>query len=238
MDIMSLFQSGVLRAIGVALITFVALCLHVLLGKDSSPFVANATQLLDGALALGVAGCLFWAAIARVKLPNPPLSAAAADKHVALLAAQGTPVVDGSTGSPIPVVGAATGSANTAAKTLLLLLIIVPIAAMTVSLQGCQLLAPQSIDSKIFAANQVVTSIELGTDQALNAHLITATQARSVSTIAHQINPLIDSVRAAEAANNPTAANQTLNLINTLLAGLQAYVPAPAAGSVTSSAPN
>jgi hypothetical protein len=103
------------------------------------------------------------------------------------------------------------------------------VAATLAALPSCSLLAPQSVDSKLYAANQVVTSIELGTDQALKAGLITSTQAQSVSTIVHQVNPLIDSVRAAEAANNPTAANQTMNLIDSLLAGLQAYVPpAPA----------
>lgn len=93
-------------------------------------------------------------------------------------------------------------------------------------LVGCATLQPQSIDSKIYAANQTVTAIEQGTDLALKQGIITSAQAQSVSTVAHQINPLIDSVRAAEAANNPTAANQTMNLINSLLAGLQAYVPA------------
>lgn len=235
MNIMSLFSSGVLRALGVALITFAALCLHVIYGKDATPFVASATQLLDGALALGVAVALFWAAIARVKLPNPPLSQSAAAAHVDILAKQGAPVVQAVEQRMVEIAketpaAAASSSSSSSVKLALLFLVLVPIAAA--ALHGCAALAPQSIDSKLYAANQVVTSVELGTDQALNAGLITAAQARSVSTIAHQVNPLIDSVRAAEAANNPTAANQTLNLINSLLAGLQAYVPAPAPGSI------
>lgn len=90
---------------------------------------------------------------------------------------------------------------------------------------GCTLLQQQSFDSKLFAVNQTVTAVETGTDAALTAHLITAPQARAVSTVLHQINPLIDAAKAAENANDPTSANKTLTLINALLAGLQAYVP-------------
>lgn len=98
--------------------------------------------------------------------------------------------------------------------------------AAALALCACSSITPQSIDSKLYAANQTVVAVEQGTDDALKAGLITAAQAQAVSTVAHQINPLIDSVRAAEAANNPTAANQTMNLIDSLLAGLKAYVPA------------
>lgn len=92
---------------------------------------------------------------------------------------------------------------------------------------GCTLLQQQSFDSKLFAVNQTVTAVETGTDAALQAKVITVAQARSVSAVLHQVNPLIDAAKAAESANDPASANKTLTLINALLAGLSAYVPAP-----------
>lgn len=82
-----------------------------------------------------------------------------------------------------------------------------------------------SLDQKIYAADQGVTTIVVSTDAALKAKLITPAQAQSVSTIVHQVDPLLDAARAANAANNPASATSTLNLVNTLLAGLKAYVP-------------
>ena len=83
----------------------------------------------------------------------------------------------------------------------------------------------QSIDQRIVAADRAVTLVLISTDDALNAHLITAAQAQTVSTIAHQVDPLLNAARAASAQNNQAAADSTMNLVNTLLAGLKAYVP-------------
>jgi hypothetical protein len=87
--------------------------------------------------------------------------------------------------------------------------------------------ATQSLDQKLLTANRSVTAIIAGTDGALNAHLISSAQAESVSVIVHQVNPLLDSAKAAADANDPANANRTLNLVNSLLAGLGAYVPPP-----------
>lgn len=84
-----------------------------------------------------------------------------------------------------------------------------------------------SVDEQILAANRTVTLVEASTDAALLSHAITADQAQAVSTIAHQVNPLLDSARAASRAADPGAANKTLQLVNQLLAGLKAYVPPP-----------
>lgn len=89
--------------------------------------------------------------------------------------------------------------------------------------------ATQSLDAKILTANQSVTVVLNQTDLALRQHAITPAQAQSVSTIAHQVAPLLDAARAAAAANDPDQANKTLALVNALLAGLQTYVPGGAA---------
>jgi hypothetical protein len=82
-----------------------------------------------------------------------------------------------------------------------------------------------SLDQQIANADQAVTDITTATDDALLVKLISPAQAQSVSTIVHQVNPLLDSARAASEANDPTNASKTLNLVSTLLAGLKAYVP-------------
>ena len=85
------------------------------------------------------------------------------------------------------------------------------------------------LNHQIYVADQAVTSVVSSTDAALNAHLITKKDAQAVSTIAHQVVPLLDSARVAVAANDTAGAGKTLALVNSLLAGLQAYVPkAPA----------
>lgn len=89
--------------------------------------------------------------------------------------------------------------------------------------------ATQSLDQKILAADRTVTVVLTSTDAALNANLITAAQAQSVSTIAHQLNPLLDSAKAASDASDTAGATKTMNLVNALLAGMQAYVPPPKA---------
>lgn len=241
MDTMPKIDSHVLRAAGVALVSLIALLSHMIWSTVSMQTVqTQGEQILDAVLAVISSGGVVWAMIARVRLPNPPLSPSAADAHTAILEKQGLQLSPA--GAPADPLAATSGKPATTALGLAFAIFSAcsPLAAAgfgvafvaVVALAGCQLLARQSIDSKLYAANQVVISVEIGTDQALNAGLITAAQARAVSVVAHQVNPLIDSVRAAEAANNPTAANQTMNLINSLLAGLQAYVPAP-----TSSAP-
>lgn len=97
MDIMSFLNSGVLRALGVAAIGFLALIAHMFFGKDAAAFTASATQLLDGGLAVVVAGAIAYAAYARAKLANPPLTQSAADAHVQVLAAQGQALVPAAT---------------------------------------------------------------------------------------------------------------------------------------------
>jgi hypothetical protein len=91
-------------------------------------------------------------------------------------------------------------------------------------LASCQTTAP-SIDSQILAADNAVTAIVASTDTALVAKLITAAQAQSVSVIAHQVDPLLDAAKAASAVGNASSANASLTLVNTLLAGLSAYIP-------------
>lgn len=85
--------------------------------------------------------------------------------------------------------------------------------------------APAAIDQQIYAADKTVDAVILSTDAALKANLITAAQAQSVSTIAHQVNPLLDAAKAANEAGNSASASSTLTLVTKLLAGLQAYVP-------------
>lgn len=99
-----------------------------------------------------------------------------------------------------------------------------PLVLTLLLLSSC---ATQSIDQQILTADRAITIVVTSTDAALNAHLITAAQAQSVSTIAHQINPLLDSARAANQAADTAGANKTLILVNSLLAGLQAFVPPP-----------
>lgn len=93
MDIMPFLNSGVLRALGLALIAFAALIAHMFFGKDAAAFTANATQLLDGGLAVVVAGGIAVAGWFRARRANPPLTAAAQDHAVAILADQGKAVV-------------------------------------------------------------------------------------------------------------------------------------------------
>lgn len=108
------------------------------------------------------------------------------------------------------------------------LLLLIPLLALS-ACTSLSALSPQTLDQKVYAVNQTSTAVAQGADVALKAHLITKAQAESVSVVLHQVNPLIDSARAAEAANDSTNANKTMNLISTLLAGLQAYVPPPVA---------
>lgn len=82
-----------------------------------------------------------------------------------------------------------------------------------------------SLENQIYVANQAITSIVGSTDAALNAHLITKQQAHSVSAIAHELVPLVDSARSAVAAGETASASKTMSTVNALLAGLHAYVP-------------
>ena len=96
------------------------------------------------------------------------------------------------------------------------------------ALAGCQTLGlstPPTLDAQILAADQTMAAVLLSTDTALNAHLITPQQAKAVSAIAHQVDPLLDSARAASAAADVAGATKTMTLVNSLLAGLAAYVP-------------
>lgn len=82
-----------------------------------------------------------------------------------------------------------------------------------------------TVAEQLLAANKTVTLVEASTDAALLNHLITPQQAQAVSAIAHQVNPLLDSARAAADVEDVAGANKTLALVNELLTGLQAYVP-------------
>jgi len=92
-------------------------------------------------------------------------------------------------------------------------------------LASCTTTTTANITQQIYVADQAVTSIVNSTDAALNAKLITKAQAQSVSTIAHQVAPLLDSARVAVEASDTAGATKTMQLVNSLLAGLQAYVP-------------
>lgn len=92
-------------------------------------------------------------------------------------------------------------------------------------LASCTTTTAAGINQQIYVADQAVTSIVSSTDAALNAHLIDKKDAQSVSTIAHQVIPLLDSARVAVASSDTAGAARTMTLVNSLLAGLQAYVP-------------
>lgn len=98
------------------------------------------------------------------------------------------------------------------------LLLLLPLIALLASCQAT------SFDARLKQANDSVTGVVNVTDTALNAHAISADQATAISTIAHQVAPLLDAAQAAEAANDPTA-DTKLNAVNEILAGLKAYVP-------------
>lgn len=82
-----------------------------------------------------------------------------------------------------------------------------------------------NIDSEIDTANKAITLIEYNTDAALLAGRITKDQAQSVSAILHQINPLLDAAHAAVTLQDTAGATKAMDLVNSLLAGLSAYIP-------------
>jgi len=106
------------------------------------------------------------------------------------------------------------------------------LAIAVAALASCTLLQTQTMQSQIDTANKAVTLVLTTTDSALQAKLITKAQAQSVSTIAKQIEPLLDSAAAAAAASDSAGATKTMTLVNSLLAGLKAYVP-PASPTTT-----
>jgi predicted component of type VI protein secretion system len=87
---------------------------------------------------------------------------------------------------------------------------------------GC---ASLDANRTIHATNQGVTVVLTTTDAALNAHRISSKQAAAVSSVAHQIVPLLDSAKAASDAGDKAGANRALKLADQLLAALDAYVP-------------
>lgn len=132
MDIMNLLSSGVLRALGVAAIAFLALIYSMFFHGNQAMFVANGTQLLEGGLALATAGAGVWAVVARVALPNPPLTQGAADAHTALLAAQGTPIV---ASTPTETVVPIASSSKISAHWMAVMLAVLVVSAL---MAGCQ----------------------------------------------------------------------------------------------------
>lgn len=99
------------------------------------------------------------------------------------------------------------------------------VAPLLLGLVSCATTA-LGINQQIYVADQAVTSIVSSTDAALNAKLISKKDAQAVSTIAHQVAPLLDSARVAVVAGDTAGASKTMDLVNSLLKGLQAYVPA------------
>lgn len=89
---------------------------------------------------------------------------------------------------------------------------------------------PASIEGDILVADHGITVIETNVDAAFLAGKITKQQAQAVSMIAHQINPLLDSARAAVIAKDQSGATRTMQLVNALLGGLVAYVPTSTPG--------
>lgn len=106
------------------------------------------------------------------------------------------------------------------------------IAAM-LAIPGC---ATTALPTQLVLAKQGEDIVIRNTDASLKAGLINATQAESVSNIAHQVDPLMETAQAAIVAGDTVGATKTLQLINALLAGLQTFLPPPTP-AVTSGAP-
>jgi hypothetical protein len=96
--------------------------------------------------------------------------------------------------------------------------------ALAAALASCTT-TTASLQQQIYTADKTVDAIVVSADAAWKANLITVAQAQSVSTIAHQVNPLLDAAKAANEAGNSASASSTMTLVTKLLAGLQAYVP-------------
>jgi hypothetical protein len=106
--------------------------------------------------------------------------------------------------------------------------LLLPIVVLIPLLSGCPalgLVKPQSTEAQILSAYQTVDAVIVSADAAYNAKLITKAEGQAVANIAHQVVPILDAAKAANAANDTANANKAMNLVNTLLAGLKAYVP-------------
>lgn len=195
MDIMSFLNSGVLRALGVAAIGLLALIAHQFFGQDAAIFTGSATQLLDAGLAVLTAAALAWAAYARAKLPNPPLTQAAAAAHVDILAAQGQTIVPTATVTP-PAPASSSSVAKSHWTAALFALVVVgmmlmsacatePVnAAVTPGQKAAALLG----DFNIYEA----ASVSIGTNTALPMNV-----RKGVLQAAIMAKPAADSVQAA-----------------------------------------
>lgn len=118
MDTMPALNSQVIKAAGVALISLIAIIVHLFWANISeSTVTATGGRILDAVLLLIPLAATVWAMLARAFLPNPPLSQSAADAHDAILVAQGI----GAAGAPMPA-AASSSSASSTVKVLAVLL--------------------------------------------------------------------------------------------------------------------
>jgi hypothetical protein len=84
-------ESGVLRALGVAMISLLGLILSFF-GVDELVFAEKGQQILDAILLVITTGSVFWAAHKRANSPNPNLTAAADRKERELIRSGQLPV--------------------------------------------------------------------------------------------------------------------------------------------------
>lgn len=118
-----------------------------------------------------------------------------------------------------------------ALDTLLFALVAVTILTAITCLHGCTTPQVQSVDQKILDAKRAEDVVIQAADASMRAKLISPDQAQSVSTIAHQVDPLMVSAKAAVDAGDTANATKTMALVNALLAGLKTYVPPPPGAS-------
>lgn len=246
MNTMPVLNSQVLRAAGVALISLIALLVHMIWGNISEATVtSNGSKILEAVLALISSGGVAWAMLARAFLPNPPLTPSAADKHDAILAAQG--IVPGNT--PVSDKSAATSAALVAFFALLVPFAIAStFAVAVVSISGCQsepVAAAQTLDQKaaallgdynIYAAAAVTIGSNTGVPAAARKALLDAVIASK--PIADSMDSALRLYRTAEsalsagtttadkvaivAANLTDWLNQLVPLVNSLESAAQA----------------
>ncbi len=98
---------------------------------------------------------------------------------------------------------------------LLVLMAVTACASLTIS--------NASVQNQILNADKAITLATTSIDTALTQGLISKANAQSASTILYQVNPLLDSAKAAATAGDTAGATNTLNLVNKLLSALQTY---------------
>lgn len=141
MNTMPALNSQVIKAAGVALISLIAIIVHLFWANISeSTVTATGGRILDAVLLLIPLAATAWAMLARAFLPNPPLTQTAADAHDAILVAQGI----GAAGAPATApVASSSGASVVKSLVLALLVTYAPIYVATgvivvaSSLSGC-----------------------------------------------------------------------------------------------------